>query len=144
MGRLLGVLGPLDHFRLAGRMASIAERFGSRIVIWGGIPSTLLEDHVSDAAFRRQLRMVRQTVRPDRLIVGLAEQAMPESRYDRLVELGKRPAKPPLTLARRFWRPVRLGLWRSHRVAASSDAAGTGRSVGLRRRCRNLQPHRQM
>jgi hypothetical protein len=68
-------------------LAKIMEKFATRVVVWGGVPSTLLEDHVSDEAFAAHLAMLRDTVPANRLIVGLADQAMPTSRYDRLVRL---------------------------------------------------------
>ncbi len=68
-------------------MADIARRFSDRVVIWGGVPSTLLEEHVSDTVFDDHMAMLRDTISPRRLIVGLADQAMPTSRYDRLEKL---------------------------------------------------------
>lgn len=69
-------------------LQTIVDRFGDQVVIWGGVPSTLLEPGVSDQQFFSHLELIRRTVPAHRLMVGLADQAMPTSRYDRLVQLG--------------------------------------------------------
>jgi hypothetical protein len=66
-----------------------ARRFwGDQIVIWGGLPSTLLEDPVTDSEFEREMRTIFRTVAPGRaFILGVSDNIMPGARFDRLKRL---------------------------------------------------------
>ncbi len=59
--------------------------FGEQVIIWGGIPSVLLEDTVSDAEFERYMLSLFKTIAPGRaFILGIADNAMPESSIHRI------------------------------------------------------------
>jgi hypothetical protein len=65
-------------------LADAVKAWADRIVIWGGIPSPLLESDSPEASFREHLDMIRQITNPRSFIGGISDQAMPGSLYDRL------------------------------------------------------------
>jgi uroporphyrinogen-III decarboxylase len=59
--------------------------FGTAVIIWGGLPSTLLCDPVTDEAFEDYMRAMFRTIAPgDAFILGVADNIMPETKLDRL------------------------------------------------------------
>ena len=59
--------------------------FGGQVIIWGGVPSVILEDMFSDDAFEAYMRGLFRTVAPgDAFILGVADKVMPNARLDRL------------------------------------------------------------
>lgn len=85
---------PLVRLSLAEHIAAWRDR----VVIWGGIPSPMLEPTTSDAAFASHLAMVRDAVGDGRgFIAGISDQAMPAAMPERIAALGKAftlPAPP--------------------------------------------------
>ncbi|MFQ5809116.1 MAG: uroporphyrinogen decarboxylase family protein [Armatimonadota bacterium] len=90
----------LDHIREAGY--DMAETFttapqvtctleearrawGTDVIIWGAVPSVVIEDAYSDEEFETYMRNVFRTVAPgDAFILGVADNVMPNARLDRL------------------------------------------------------------
>ena len=58
---------------------------GTRVIIWGGVPSVMLGDPVSDAEFEAYMLDLFRTVAPgDAFILGVADNVMPESKIERI------------------------------------------------------------
>jgi uroporphyrinogen-III decarboxylase len=59
--------------------------FGTDVIIWGGLPSTLLCDPVTDEAFEDYMMDLFRIIAPgDAFILGVADNIMPETKLDRL------------------------------------------------------------
>jgi uroporphyrinogen-III decarboxylase len=59
--------------------------FGNDVIIWGGLPSTLLCDPVTDEAFETYMMDLFRIIAPgDAFILGVADNIMPETKLDRL------------------------------------------------------------
>jgi hypothetical protein len=59
--------------------------FGSDVIIWGGIPSVMLCDPVSDQAFEEYMRDLFRTIAPgDAFILGVADNVMAEAKLERI------------------------------------------------------------
>ena len=55
------------------------------MIIWGGLPSTLLEPHVPEDDFRAYVNDVFDTIAPgDAFILGVADNVMPQSAIGRI------------------------------------------------------------
>lgn len=64
------------------------ERWGDRITIWGGVPSTLLESTYRDEDLQNHLEMLLKTAAPGKhFICGIADQAMPPGLYSRIQQM---------------------------------------------------------
>jgi hypothetical protein len=65
--------------------------WGDRVIIWGGVPSILLEPSVPEADFEAYMRRVFRAVAPgDAFILGVADNVMPEAlvaRIERITEM---------------------------------------------------------
>ena len=76
---------------------SAMSAWGRDMVIWGGVPSPILEPSTPAPAFERHLDEIhRATERhPDvRFIAGVSDQAMPAAEWDRIASLAARFAGP--------------------------------------------------
>ncbi len=63
--------------------------WGNDVIIWGGIPSTLLCDPVTDQEFEDYMRDLFCAIAPgDAFILGVADNIMPESKLERLRRVG--------------------------------------------------------
>lgn len=61
------------------------KAWGEQIVIWGGLPSTLLEDGVSDEQFEKEMLDIFRAIAPGKaFILGVSDNIMPGARFDRL------------------------------------------------------------
>jgi uroporphyrinogen-III decarboxylase len=61
------------------------QAWGHRMIIWGAVPSVILEDAYSDAQFEAYMRQVFRTMAPgDAFILGVADNIMPGARLERL------------------------------------------------------------
>jgi uroporphyrinogen-III decarboxylase len=84
-------------------LAQARAAFGSRVIIWGGIPSVILGDPWSDDEFEAYMADVFRTISPgDAFILGVADNVMPESKIERVARVtemvekwGWYPVKPP-------------------------------------------------
>lgn len=66
-------------------LAEARAAWGDRVIIWGGIPSAILESPFSDEQFEAYVDEVFRTVAPGKaFILGIADNAMPGSRIDRI------------------------------------------------------------
>ncbi len=66
-------------------LAEARAAWGNRVIIWGGIPSTILEEPYSDAQFERYMDDLFQTIAPgDAFILGVSDNVMPGARIERL------------------------------------------------------------
>ena len=64
--------------------------FGNDIIIWGGLPSTLLCDPVTEEQFEAYMRYLFQTIAPgDAFILGVADNVMPEAKLARIERVGE-------------------------------------------------------
>lgn len=62
----------------------------NRVIIWGGVPSVILEDTYSDEAFESYMKNVFRTIAPgDAFILGVADNIMPDARLDRLERIAE-------------------------------------------------------
>jgi len=61
------------------------EAWGSKVIIWGGIPSNLLSPSVPEEEFRSYVHGVFDVIAPgDAFILGVADNVMPDSMIDRI------------------------------------------------------------
>jgi hypothetical protein len=61
------------------------QAWGNSMIIWGAVPSVILEETYSDEAFEAYMRGIFRTVAPgDAFILGVADNVMPDARLDRL------------------------------------------------------------
>ena len=62
----------------------------TQIVIFGGIPSVILEESVSDERFEEYMQELFTAVAPgDRFILGIADNMMPTSMLSRIKRIGE-------------------------------------------------------
>jgi hypothetical protein len=61
------------------------EAWGDRVIIWGGLPSTLLSPNVSEDEFHDYMYDLFETIAPgDAFILGVADNVMPDSLIERV------------------------------------------------------------
>lgn len=61
------------------------EAWGTRVIIYGGIPSIILEDTFPEDEFRAYVRDVFRVIAPgDAFILGVADNVMPRARIERI------------------------------------------------------------
>ena len=59
--------------------------WGTDVIIWGAVPSVILEDAFTDDAFETYMRGVFRTAAPgDAFVLGVADNVMPNARVERL------------------------------------------------------------
>ena len=64
--------------------------WGTEVIIWGAVPSVILEDGYSDEGFEAYMRGVFRTVAPgDAFILGVSDNVMPNARLDRLERIAE-------------------------------------------------------
>ena len=90
----------LDHIREAGfdladtfttapqvscTLEQAREAWGTDVIIWGAVPSVILEDAYTYEAFEAHMRGVFRTAAPgDAFVLGVADNVMPGARVERL------------------------------------------------------------
>jgi hypothetical protein len=90
----------LSHIQLAGfgmvecfathpmvetTMAEARAAWGDRVIVWGGVPSVILEDPYTDEQFEEYMDQLFRTIAPgDAFIFGVADNAMPAAKIDRI------------------------------------------------------------
>ena len=63
----------------------MSETWGTKVIIWGGIPSVLLCDPVTDAQFEDYMHDLFRTIAPgDAFILGVADNVMAEGILERV------------------------------------------------------------
>jgi hypothetical protein len=66
-------------------LAQARAAFEDRVIIWGGVPSSILCDPVTDAAFETYMRDLFRTVAPGgAFILGVADNVMAEAKLERI------------------------------------------------------------
>jgi uroporphyrinogen-III decarboxylase len=67
------------------------DTWGSRMIIWGGVPSIMLEDDTcSDAEFEAYMMDVFRTIAPgDAFILGVADNVTGPSKLERVIRIGE-------------------------------------------------------
>ena len=66
-------------------LAEARAAFGKEVIIWGGVPSVMLCDPVSDRAFEEYMRDLFCTIAPgDAFILGVADNVMAEAKLERI------------------------------------------------------------
>ena len=61
------------------------EAWGTQVIIYGGIPSIILEDTFPEDEFRAYVRDVFRTIAPgDAFVLGVADNVMPRARIERI------------------------------------------------------------
>lgn len=61
------------------------EAWGTRVAIWGAIPSVILEDPYTDDEFEEYVRGVFRDAAPgDALVLGVADNVMPDAKIERI------------------------------------------------------------
>ncbi|HUT18470.1 MAG TPA: uroporphyrinogen decarboxylase family protein [Anaerolineae bacterium] len=83
-------------------LAEARARLGTDVIIWGGIPSVLLCEPVSDAEFEAYVQQLFRTIAPgDAFILGVADNVMAEaklSRIERVSEMMQEYGRLPIQL----------------------------------------------
>ena len=71
-------------------LADAREAWGSDVIIWGAVPSVILEDTYSGEAFEAYMRDLFRTAAPGKaFILGVADNIMPHARLDRLERIAE-------------------------------------------------------
>jgi uroporphyrinogen-III decarboxylase len=66
-------------------LAEARQAWGDRLIIWGGVPSVLLEDPYTDREFDDYMERLFSTIAPGKaFILGIADNAMPGSNIERI------------------------------------------------------------
>lgn len=66
-------------------LAETRAVWGTDVIIWGGVPSVILEDTTPEEEFEEYMREVFRTIAPgDAFILGVADNVMPLSRIERV------------------------------------------------------------
>lgn len=66
------------------------EEWGDSVVVWGAVPSVILEDSYTDEAFESYMRRVFTAIAPgDAFILGVADNIMPAAKLDRLERIAE-------------------------------------------------------
>ncbi len=90
----------LDHIKRAGygmvecfvthpmvetTLAQAREAWGNDVIIWGGVPSVILEDPYTDDEFEREMEGIFRAIAPgDAFILGVADNVMPGAKLERV------------------------------------------------------------
>ena len=66
------------------------ERWGDSMIIWGGLPSVLLEESTPEKEFAESMRDLFRAIAPgNAFILGIADNAMPTSMISRIRRVGE-------------------------------------------------------
>jgi len=70
-------------------MSQARQAWGNDVIIWGGVPSVILCEPVSDEEFEAFMLDLFKTIAPgDSFILGVADNVMPETKFERLLRIG--------------------------------------------------------
>lgn len=71
-------------------LAQARAAWGTRVIIWGGIPSVILEEPYTDEQFEAYMDELFRTIAPgDAFILGVADNVMPGAKLERLRRVGQ-------------------------------------------------------
>ena len=66
-------------------LAEARAAWGDDVIIWGGVPSVILEEPYTEEQFERHMDQVFRDIAPGRaFILGIADNAMPGSKIERI------------------------------------------------------------
>ncbi|MFV1965685.1 MAG: uroporphyrinogen decarboxylase family protein [Pirellulaceae bacterium] len=66
-------------------LAEARQAWGDRVIIWGGVPSVILEDPYTDEQFEAYMQDLFRTIAPgNAFILGVADNVMPEAKIERI------------------------------------------------------------
>ncbi len=66
------------------------QAFGSQVILWGGIPSVLLCDPVTEDEFEQYMAGLFRAIAPgEAFILGVADNVMAEARFERILRIGE-------------------------------------------------------
>jgi len=69
-------------------MKQARKAWGNEVIIWGGVPSVILCDPVTDEEFEAFMLNLFETIAPgDSFILGVADNVMPETKFERIVRI---------------------------------------------------------
>jgi uroporphyrinogen-III decarboxylase len=75
-------------------LSQAREAFGTKVIIWGGIPSVILCDPIDDRAFEAYMLDLFRTIAPgDAFVLGVADNVMAEAKLGRIERIGEIVAK---------------------------------------------------
>ncbi len=64
------------------------KTLGNKVIIWGGIPSVILCDPITDAYFESYMLQLFRTIAPgNAFILGVADNVMAEAKLDRIIHI---------------------------------------------------------
>ena len=71
--------------RLAAALAEARAAWGDRVIIWGGVPSVILEEPFTEDQFEAYMDDLFRTIAPgSAFILGIADNAMPGTKIERV------------------------------------------------------------
>jgi uroporphyrinogen decarboxylase len=71
-------------------MSQARQAWGNDVIIWGGVPSVILCEPVSDDEFEAfMLDLFKITAPGDSFILGVADNVMPETKFERLLRISE-------------------------------------------------------
>lgn len=80
----------VTHPMVKTTLAQARETWGDRIIIWGGIPSIILEDPYTDEQFEAYMDELFRTIAPGKaFILGVADNVMPGAKLERLQRIAQ-------------------------------------------------------
>ena len=66
------------------------EAWGTSMIIWGGVPSIMLEDTFSEEEFEHYMAELFQIIAPgDAFILGVADNVMPPAKLSRIIRISQ-------------------------------------------------------
>ena len=76
------------HPMVPTTLAEARAAWGDRVIIWGGVPSVILEEPFTDEQFEQYMDDLFRTIAPGKaLILGIADNAMPDSKIERIRQI---------------------------------------------------------
>ncbi|MAG37618.1 MAG: hypothetical protein CL878_15395 [Dehalococcoidia bacterium] len=71
-------------------LAEARAAWGNDMIIWGGVPSVLLDESISDEEFEREMAGIFDAIAPGKaFILGVADNAMPEAKIERVERISE-------------------------------------------------------
>ncbi len=75
----------VTHPMVETTLAEARAAWGDRVIIWGGVPSVILEEPFTEEEFEQHMDELFRTIAPGRaFILGIADNAMPGSNIERI------------------------------------------------------------
>ncbi|MBI3911687.1 MAG: hypothetical protein HY320_12250 [Armatimonadetes bacterium] len=75
----------VTHPMVPTTLEEVRAAWGNRVIIWGGVPSTILEDLYTEEAFEAYMEQLFRTIAPgDAFILGVADNVMPGAKIERI------------------------------------------------------------